>query len=71
MTKLLEKAFKEASKLPGTEQNAFAKRLLEELISEKRWGKLFANSEDILSELADEAIKEHRQGKTKLLNISR
>jgi len=35
MTKLLEKAFKEASKLPVVDQNAIAKWLLEELESEK------------------------------------
>ena len=35
MTKLLVKAFEEASKLPELEQNAFAKRLLDELVAEK------------------------------------
>ena len=69
MTKLLEKAFEEASKLPELEQNVFAKRLLDELVSEKRWEKAFASSEDILSRLADEAIEEHKQGRTKPLNI--
>jgi hypothetical protein len=29
---------------------------------------LFADSEDLLSDLADEALAEHRQGKTKLLD---
>jgi hypothetical protein len=69
MTKLLEKAFKEVSKLPELEQNVFAKHLLDELVAEKKWEKVFASSEDILSKLADEAINEHRQGKTKPLNI--
>lgn len=71
MTKLLEKVFKEASKLPELEQNVFAKRLLEELVSEKKWEKTFANSEDVLSKLANEAIKEYKQGKTELLSVSR
>ena len=31
MTRLLEKAFKEAAMLPGVEQNALAKWVLEEL----------------------------------------
>ncbi len=39
MTKLLEKAFEEASKLPEIEQNALAKRLLNELTAEKKWEK--------------------------------
>ena len=71
MTKLLEKAFEEASKLPELEQNVLAKRLLNELTAERKWEKAFAGSEDILSELADEAIEEHRQGKTKPLDIDR
>ena len=69
MTKLLEKAFEEASKLPELEQNALAKQLLNELTAEKKWEKAFAGSEDILSRLADEAIEEHKQGKTKPLDI--
>jgi hypothetical protein len=47
MTKLLEKAFNEASKLSEVEQNALAKWVLEELESERKWDKLFAESEDI------------------------
>ena len=41
---------------------------LEELASEKRWDMAFANSQDLLSRLADEALAEHRAGKTKLLD---
>ena len=69
MTKLLEKAFEEASKLSEKEQNIVVKWLLEELAAERRWEKTFAESEDLLSQLADEALEEHRQGKTKPLNI--
>ena len=69
MTKLLEKAFEEASKLPELEQNVLAKRLLNELAAEEKWEKAFAGSEDILSRLADEAIEEYKQGRTKPLDI--
>jgi hypothetical protein len=69
MTKLLEKAFKEASKLTEKEQNTFAKWLLGELVTEKKWEKLFAKSEDVLSKLADEALEEDAEGKTKKLNL--
>lgn len=69
MTKLLKKAFEEASKLPELEQNVLAKQLLNDLVAEKKWEKAFANSEDILSRLADEAIEEHKQGRTKPLDI--
>lgn len=68
MTQLLEQAFSEAAKLSELEQNVFARWLLLELASEKRWEKTFAESEDLLSELADEALKEYKQGKTKLLD---
>ncbi len=69
MTKLLKKAFEEASKLPELEQNVLAKKLMNDLVAEKKWEKAFANSEDILSRLADEAIEEHKQGRTKPLDI--
>lgn len=69
MTKLLEKAFKAASKLPEIEQNTLAKWVLEELEAEEKWVKAFAGSEDILDKLADEALAAHRQGKSKPLNF--
>lgn len=69
MTKLLEQAFQEASKLTEVEQNALAKWVLEELESEKAWDKAFAGSENVLDKLADEAINEHKKGKTKPLSL--
>jgi len=69
MTKLLKKAFAEISKLSDIEQNKVAKWLLDELASERRWEKAFAESEDVLSQLADEALEEHSQGKTKPLDL--
>jgi len=71
MTKLLEEAFKKASKLPEVEQNALAKWLLEELEDEKKWEKELSESEDVLDQLADEAVKEHRKGKTKPMDFGR
>ena len=71
MTRLLEKAFEDASKLPGIEQNALAKWLLEELEAERKWDRAFAGSEDILGRLADEAIEAHRRGKTIPLDIGK
>ncbi len=56
MTRLLEKALREASKLPVRDQNAFAKIMLEELASEKKWSRQFAGSQGKLSRLADEAL---------------
>ena len=71
MTRLLEKAFKEAARLPMVEQNALAKWVLAELHSEMKWQKTFAESEDALATLADEAIEDKRRGKTTLLDPSR
>ncbi len=71
MTKLLEKAFKEASKLPEMKQNALAKWLLEELHSEAKWENAFAESKDALEKLADEALEERRKGETTPLDLNR
>ena len=67
MTKL-ELIISEIEKLPPAEQNEFAAWILEELHSEQRWSKLFAESGDVLFNLADEALAEHKAKKTKKLN---
>ena len=64
MTQLLEKALNEVAKLPPSEQDALAAILLDELASEKKWSELFAQSQDVLAKLAEEAMAEHRAGKT-------
>ena len=68
MTKILQDAFDEASKLPAAEQDALGRLLLEELASERRWEELFAKSHDLLAELADQALAEHRAGQTEKLD---
>ena len=64
MTKLLEEAFAEASKFSEEEQNALANLIFEELSSERRWQRQFAESEDALAKLAREAIAEYNAGRT-------
>jgi hypothetical protein len=71
MTQLLKDAFAEDEKLPREEQDAFAKWLLEELASEKRWSELFAASQHKLPGLASEAIEENRSGRTEPLDPDR
>ena len=71
MTKLLEEAFAEAAKLPEQDQDALAAVLLEELASERRWDQAFADSADLLAQLADQALAEHRAGKTQVLDPER
>ncbi len=70
MTALLEKAFTEISRLPQAEQDELAAILLEELTSEQRWAELFAKSHDKLAKLADEALAEFKEGKTKPIDLS-
>ena len=70
MTQLLERAFGELSRLPESQQDAWAKRSLDELAAEKKWDDLFAESEELLATLADEALEKHKSGKTKPLDFS-
>jgi hypothetical protein len=64
MTKLLTEAFEKASKLTPEEQDQVARWLLEELEDELKWSAAFAGSQDALSKLADEALKERSAGRT-------
>ncbi len=67
MTELLESAFERASKMPEIEQNIFAKFMLEELESEKKWDRAFANSEDVLAKLASEALGDFENNKCEIV----
>jgi hypothetical protein len=65
MTKLLEKAIAQASKLPNKEQDVLASLMLEELASEQRWDQAFAKSQDKLAGMAKNARSQFRAGKTR------
>lgn len=71
MTQLLERAFAAAAKLPNPEQDAFASLLLAELDSERRWTESFAATQDQLSVLADEALREFEAGQTQPMDLKR
>ena len=68
MTKRLQHAFAEASKLPDDEQDTLAQWVLDELASERRWDSSFSASQDALSRLAHGALEEHRRGQTEELD---
>lgn len=73
MTKLLERAFSEAARLPESDQDTLAQWILRELrshelSSERRWDDLFAKSANTLERLVDEALAEFHAGRTELLN---
>ena len=67
MDSLLERAFAEAAKLPQDAQEALARWILEELAAEQRWDDAFVASADALAQLADEALAEHRAGRSEPL----
>ena len=64
MTKLLEKAFAEAAKLPEPAQDRIAAYLLQELADDAKWDASFAASASQLERLAAEALEEYRAGRT-------
>ena len=68
MTNLLECVVEKVKVLPDSEQDAIATLMIEELEDEMRWEKAFARSQDALAKLAQEAMAEHRAGKTKELD---
>ena len=68
MTKALEEAFREASRLSESEQDALAAAIQAEIEAEEEWKLLLSKSPDALSELADEAISEYRAGRTEPLD---
>ena len=68
MTKALKEAFEAASRLPDREQDELASAILEELAADERWEVAFAGSQAALARLAEEALKEHRAGRTEALD---
>ena len=70
MTKLLEKALIEVHKLPSEQQDFIATVILETLEAERRWDKSFAESQDLLAKLAEEARAEIKAGRVKKMGIN-
>ena len=67
MTKLLEKVFAEAAKLPADQQDAFAQFVLAELQAEERWARAFSSSQDELANRANEALEDYKAGRSRPL----
>jgi histidinol-phosphate/aromatic aminotransferase/cobyric acid decarboxylase-like protein len=65
MTDALRRAFEAAGRLPEQDQNELAAAILEELAADERWEAALAGSQGALERLADEALCEHRAGRTK------
>ena len=69
-TPLLDAAFAKIRSLPENQQEAIAGLILEEIESEQRWEKQFADTPDQLGELADAALAEDMSHLTKPLGES-
>jgi hypothetical protein len=65
MTKLLAEAFQKASELPENLQDELARELLDGLAWEARWDQALAESGEALDRMAEQALKEHRTGRTR------
>lgn len=68
MTKALKRAFDAASRLPERDQDALAAAIVEELAADEKWEAALAANPGALEGLANEALAEHRAGRTKPLD---
>ena len=68
MTELLEQAIEHLRALDADKQDAIATLIMEELEDEAKWDASFASSQDLLADLAAEAISEYNAGQTQVLN---
>lgn len=66
VTKLAE-AIARIQELDPESQEMWGAWILEEIDSERKWDELFARSQDLLEEMADQALAEERAGLTEEL----
>jgi len=64
MVEELKKVMDKAKKLSEYQQRELAQLIEEEM----NWDETIANTQDELSRLADEALQEHKSGKTKKMD---
>lgn len=65
VTPKLQDVIEKAQQLPAADQDALADEIAE-LIEDRAWDALFADprSEELLQQLAEEAMQEHERGET-------
>ena len=68
MTKLLEEALRAVAEWSDAEQDALAAAILAEVAGDAEWDAQFHASAPALARLADEALSEHRQGRSQPLD---
>ena len=64
MTQILEQAFEQATLLPPELQDEFGALFIAEMEDELRWQELFAQSQDMLARMGQEAIEDFHAGRT-------
>jgi hypothetical protein len=69
MTRLLAKAFEEASRLPERVQDEIATTLLVEIEGESHWDETLASTPDVLEKLADKALEDFKAGRTRKMGF--
>lgn len=68
MGQLLERAIEEARKLPEEDQETLAWVMLEEIDDQRRWDEVFAQPSEVIERMAEEALEDHRAGRTEPLD---
>lgn len=68
MTELLEQAIAQLKALPTDKQDAIATLIMKELEDEAKWDAAFASSQNLLADLAAEAMAEYNADQTQVLN---
>ena len=65
MTRLLQQAIAELQKLPDSDQDAMASRILDELADDAKWESAFANSQKELSRIANKVRDDIHHGRVR------
>jgi hypothetical protein len=64
MTNLLDEAYAAAKELPEEDQEAIGAVLLAEMDADQRWEQLLSQPSDVIEQMIDKALENHRLGKT-------
>lgn len=68
MTGLLEKVLQRIEALPLEEQDSIASQILESMEDDALWDAKLGQDADVLERLADEALRQHRNGETQSID---
>lgn len=62
MSTLLDKAWEKVGALPPDEQDAIASQILAALADEQAWKNRFAEKQEVIQRMAQEALEENARG---------